>query len=375
MVFEKNQQAFFVLVKAGLWEKDERLLSNEMLDYDKIFRLAEEQSVIGLVAAGLEHIVNVKPQKELVLEFVGQTLQLEQRNKAMNNFIGDIVGKMGNAGIYALLIKGQGIAQCYERPLWRASGDVDFLLSADNYKKAYSFLKPVALSVEEEDKYYRHIALNIDPWVIELHGSLRSGLWSRLDKELDKVQNAIFYGGNVRSWMNGNVQVFLPKSNEDIVLVFCHILQHFFLEGIGLRQICDWCRLLWTYRDEIDEKLLASRLKAMGIESEWKSFACLAVNTLGMPAEAMPFYSSDNRWQRKANKVLSFVMETGNFGHNRDYSYYKKYPYVVYKSISMWRHFKDGVRFFSIFPLDSMKVTERRIKKGFKLAIKGTNHE
>ena len=42
------------------------------------------------------------------------------------------------------------------------------------------------------------------------------------------IQNDIFYCGNVRSWMNGNTQVFLPKADEDVVYVFAHILQHFY---------------------------------------------------------------------------------------------------------------------------------------------------
>lgn len=33
--------------------------------------------------------------------------------------------------------------------------------------------------------------------------------------------------------------------------------------------------------------------------SEWKTFESLAVNTLGMPAEAMPFYSDSNIWEKR----------------------------------------------------------------------------
>lgn len=44
----------------------------------------------------------------------------------------------------------------------------------------------------------------------------------------------------------------MPRAEEDVVYVFAHILQHFFKGGIGLRQICDWCRLLYTYRDSLN---------------------------------------------------------------------------------------------------------------------------
>lgn len=64
-------------------------------------------------------------------------------------------------------------------------------------------------------------------------------------------------------------------------------------------------------------------------------------------------------------------MESGNFGHKKDLSYYKKYPYYVRKLISLWRHTKDDVRHFSIFPLDSMKVWGRMLGRGISVAIKG----
>lgn len=109
------------------------------------------------------------------------------------------------------------------------------------------YLTEKAQKVYEENHKSMHLGMTIDSWDVELHGTLRSGLWKRLENVIDDAQRAVFYNGNVRSWMNGNTQIFLPRVDEDIIFVFSHILQHFFIGGIGLRQICDWCRLLWTY--------------------------------------------------------------------------------------------------------------------------------
>lgn len=375
MQIKKNYQAFLALVKAGLWESEVRLASYGEIDYSAIYNLAEEQSVVGLITAGLEQVKDVKVPQEVLLQFIGSYLQIEQRNKLMNEFVAKLMEKLRSEDVYALLVKGQGIAQCYEKPLWRASGDVDLFLSDNNYRKAFQILSKIASSIDEENKKAQHIAMTIDGWAVELHGTLRSGLWRKFDKEIDRVQGDVFYGGRVRSWMNGNTQVFLPAADEDVVFVFAHILQHFYKEGIGLRQICDWCRLLWRYYSELDLRLLESRILGMGVMSEWKAFATLAVEYLGMPVEAMPFYSSDARWKKKAGKVMAFVLETGNFGHNRDYSYYEKYPYVVYKMISLWRHIKDFGRYFMIFPLDSIKVIWRRMCVGFSVVMRGERHE
>ena len=58
----------------------------------------------------------------------------------------------------------------------------------------------------------------------------------------------------------------------------------------------------------------------MGAMTEWKVFASLAVQYLGMPVDAMPFYDSAPKWQNKADKLLSYILSTGNFGHKRDQS-------------------------------------------------------
>lgn len=353
----KDQRAFIELVKAGLWEKSARLSFSDGLGVDAICNLADEQSVVGLVAAGLDNgnkAHNLFDPKGIVLQLIGQTLLLEKQNAAMNAFIGGLIEKMRKVGIYAVLVKGQGVAQCYERPLWRACGDVDLLLSDDNYEQAKAFLRPLASSVEEEVEYKKHLSMMIDGWVVELHGTLRSGLSSRLDKEIDDAQKAVFYGRQVRSWMNGKTQVFLPSADNDVFFIFTHFLKHFYKGGLGLRQICDWCRLLWTFRVELNQRVLESRLRKAGLVSEWKAFGAFAVEYLGMPSEVMPLYSSEKKWKRKADRICSFIMEVGNFGHNRDNSYYNK-PFMFRKAFSFGRRCEDLFRHARIFPLDSLK--------------------
>ena len=368
---ERIQKAFLALVRAGLWEKEVGLSVLGDIDLKDIYRLAQEQSVVGLITAGIEQVKDVQFPKEDVLTIVGESLQLEQRNLAMNSFVEDLIAKLKEADILALLVKGQGIAQCYERPLWRASGDVDILFSKGDYKKAATFLSPLASSVDEDVSSKKHIAMTMDPWIVEFHGTLRSGLWKSLDRSLDEIQNEVFSSGAVRPWMNGNTQVFMPRADEDVVFVFSHILQHFFKEGIGLRQICDWCRLLWKFRDNIDVKLLESRILSMGVMTEWRTFSTLAVEYLGMPEEAIPLYYPSNRWKRNADKVMTFILEVGNFGNNRDRSYITKSSYVTRKIISLWRHTSDGIRYFFIFPLDSVKVWLSMVITGIEFIAKG----
>lgn len=371
MILESSSQIFFDLLRAGLWEKEVRLSAYRNVSFEGVFTIAREQSVIGLITAGLERVVGVKVPQEAVLTIAGEVLQLEQRNVAMNQFIGKLIEKLRKADVYALLVKGQGIGQYYERPLWRASGDVDLLLSKDNLVKAKSYLASLTTAIEEDKQGLDHFSMQIGHWEVELHGSLRGGLWKHLDSTIDRAQDEVFYGGNVRSWMVGHTQVFLPAVDEDVIFVFTHILQHFFKEGIGLRQLCDWCRLLWTYRDKLDVRLLESRIKQAGIMSEWRAFAALAVDWLGMPVASMPFYDSSKKWERKAELILQRIMKTGNFGHNRDMGYYQRRSVVVTKLISLWYHTSGNIECFLIFPMDSLRAWWSMVKTGVVIVLKG----
>ena len=216
----KNQQAFLTLLRAGLWEKEARLLTSDVVDFACVYKLAQEQSVAGLVAAGLEHVRDVKVPREVALTFAGATLQIEQRNTAMNAFVAKLMLGLRDADIFALLVKGQGIAQCYERPLWRA-------------------------------------------------------------------------------------------------------------------------------------------------------FAALAVDYLGMPADAMPLYSDSRRWRRKAAQILRLVFRTGNMGHNQDWSYVKRSLYLVRKAISFGRHCGAALRHLVIFPWHSVVVWWRVVLDGVAGVARG----
>lgn len=369
--FDNNTKAFLALVRAGLWETDIQLSHFNCIDFSQVLKLAEEQSVVGLVAAGLEHVTDVKLPRELSLQFVGQALQLEQRNLAMNKYIAEIINKLRAADIYTLLVKGQGIAQCYERPHWRASGDVDFYLSEDNYIKAREFFRAQVNGFIPNNENSRRIEMRLGSWVVELHANQRITLSAKVNNVLDEVHRDLFYGGNVRSWVNNGTTIFLPSPDNDVLIVFTHYLNHFYKGGLGVRQICDWCRLLWTYRETLNCRLLDLRLRKMALLSEWKAFGAFAVDYLGMPTDALPFYDSSDKWKRKADRIKTFLIKSGNFGNNRDMDYYSKYPYMIRKTISFSRRMGDLLNHAMIFPLDSMRFFPNILINGLHSAVNG----
>ena len=387
-------ESFFALVRAGLFPvHGEGAMVHDSLfkdvDWNEVYQMAQEQSVQGLVLAGIEQYknlnvletsgtserarANLDVNQKLLLQWIGEVQMIEQRNKEMNVFVADLIEKLRKEDIYAILVKGQGVAQCYEKPLWRCSGDVDLFLSESNYERAKLLLQPMASHVDDEGISAKHLGMTIDGFVVELHGTLHGGLSSKVDKELDDVLNDTFHGGNVRSWNNNGVQIFLLGLENDVFYVFTHILQHFYKEGVGLRQICDWCRLMWTYKDSLNYELLEQRIKRAGLMSEWKAFYALVTKYLGMPDVPCFMFqdSGDPQWERKADRIMEFILKSGNMGHNRDMSHFSKYPYLIRKCVSMGRRIGDLVNHARIFPLDSLRFFPRIMFNGVRSAIRG----
>ena len=100
---DKNTRAFLSLVRAGLWENcDEFQVSGfkfqDSVDWEKVYLLAEEQSVVGLVLAGIERLKNanhhLEIDQDLLLQLIGEVQILEQQNKAMNVFVAELIEKL-----------------------------------------------------------------------------------------------------------------------------------------------------------------------------------------------------------------------------------------------------------------------------------------
>lgn len=384
-----NQKVFFELLRTGLWGdlkfKVEGLKFKDFqsLDWNEVYLLAQEQSVLGLVLQGIEWFKNHNLKADLdlnipqilLLQWIGEVQVIEQQNKEMNAFVAELIEKLRKNDADALLVKGQGVAQCYEKPLWRCSGDVDLFLSDSNYEIAKRVLVPLASEVETEYVGSKHLGMTIDGWMVELHGSLRVGLPIKINRVLDDIKTDTFNRGNVRSWMNGQTQVFLLGKENDIVYVFVHFFNHFYKEGVGLRQLCDWCRLMWTYRDEMDWKKIESRIKEMGLLSEWKAFYALAVFYLGLPFTVdgllLDGEKELERYRQKADRIMDFILKAGNMGHNRDVSHFSRYPYLIRKCVSMGRRISDLINHARIFPLDSLRFFPKIMWNGLRSAVRG----
>ena len=101
--YNNSQKLFYELLKVGLWE-DQRPVSgikfhvSTDLNCEKVYQLAQEQSVQGLVLKGIEELkakgIELGVPKVFLLQWIGEVQQIEQRNKEMNDFLSSLSEKL-----------------------------------------------------------------------------------------------------------------------------------------------------------------------------------------------------------------------------------------------------------------------------------------
>ena len=106
---DHNLAAFYALLRGGLWEKEVLLEEYGSVDFNRIFEIAKEQTVIGLVAAGMEHVIDRTITKEDAAKFIHSVVKAEKINKAMNEYIAKLITYLRDKGVSPLLVKGQGL--------------------------------------------------------------------------------------------------------------------------------------------------------------------------------------------------------------------------------------------------------------------------
>ena len=130
---------------SGLWERpccsegDSGIsATKDNVDWDAVFALARNQAISGLLAAGLESLHNAAgsiaeisvEQKKALARHIAS---VERLNTRMDGFLEKLYAYLLKEGLTPVLLKGQGLAQCYLKPMQRAMGDIDILLDGDDY--------------------------------------------------------------------------------------------------------------------------------------------------------------------------------------------------------------------------------------------------
>ena len=353
-VGRQTEDQFFALLRSGLWnEVPDRIPFAGGTDWEALYRLSLEQTVVPLVTDGINRLPRefLPSEPERLDPFLGDMMATAKRNRVLDAFIPKLFNAL--ADIPVVLVKGQSLAQDYLEPERRQPGDIDLLLMPASYEAAKAVLLPKATKVLEEQAEIWHQGMHFHNIEVEIHGSVSTLISKRLDRKLAVLLEEQFDGRTFPSVSIGGAGIPVPEADFNAIYIFVHFLQHYWSGGVGLRQLTDWMVFVSVHKRDIHPVILEQRLHEFGLLHLWKVFTGFVQEYLGCPAEKLPLAAKPD--PKKNARIWKYIRRTGNFGKNQDRSR-KKESYLVRKFHSLWRLVvADRLRHFPVFPKESIR--------------------
>ena len=255
------EKELFTLLRLGLaitTTEEENLSDFIVLTADKWVRigdLARKQGVLGIMLDGVDKLETTRYglTRELTaaqkLEWIGEVLQIEHRNRQQIVVMNDLAGRWKQQGCRVMVMKGQANGVFYPKPEHRNPGDIDCYLF-ENYARGNDIARQEGANVDES--WYKHSVINYKGETFENHQYFvhtRDGKrGKRLNQELveqlkDKSEEIRVIPGTV---------VEMPSVQWTAMFLTYHACAHFISEGLRLKQILDWVMFLNVHQSDVN---------------------------------------------------------------------------------------------------------------------------
>lgn len=364
------EKVFFGLIRSSLWGTEVEIPEG-FSEWDRVFRLAKEQSMLGLVAkrvmdmqdlfASLSEKVQAKLKKFLITNMM--------THSRLNSVLVHVVAAFEKEGINPVLLKGQGVASNYPTPELRQCGDIDLYVGVEGFLKSHEVLKSIADELDDLSTLHapvKHYHASVGSVMIEVHQYAEIHSSSSFNAIYQKYADAGLRDSLVKVRF-GEVDVNTPSDNFNAFYIFNHLWDHFMSGGIGLRQVCDWMMFMHSRAGKIDRNYLKNVLDEMNLMLPWQTFGCIAVDVLGMPSSEFPFYDSGLR--RKSEIVLKRILREGNFGQQTSFVRKPTHGYVYEKLFSLKCYFERFFGMVRLFPFHASMQVWHSVRNGFALLL------
>ncbi len=336
--------AFFYLLRAGLWADDESpLVGNLRLsdsEWAEIHRIAREQSVTALVLDGVLRLDEAQlPSRMLLLRWTAELDAIENINLRMNEAIAALSRLFKRHGLHPVLLKGQGVAANYARPEIRECGDIDLYFSHEGEQlEAEHIMRNNGISFEHDAECSTHFLWK--GFTVELHTALydmkaycaRRALSNPLWRKLQPfaVEGA-------------EEEIDVPQAEACLALLSTHVLKHVLGRGIGLRQFCDLARTYRAFHSPQHLEALRKLYSEMHL-TQWSTLLHAFLHErLGVPYEEMPAQQPAS--PPNTDALLAIVLRGGNFGHYAKGKVNERSRYALVRKASTLLCFAKNVPF------------------------------
>lgn len=351
------QDLFIELLQVSVGTRDKLSRVPFGLEWNQLFTEAEKQALIGILASGLERLPDAqKPPKELLLNWIGLTIQIEQQNILTTPVCQSICKQLEKDGFMPCILKGQSNYRYYpvEMKNRRSCGDVDVWVQTmydgrckkSDVRRVIEFVQS---NFEMNGLCWLHTS-HVEKSGVPVEIHLRASFMSEPCKNR-RFQKHFSNIAVCREYVDLEGETIpVMKVDEDVIYQMNHIYRHLIDEGVGLRQVVDYYFLLKAW----NKKHISTKEETMKIVS-WlgmKKFSGALMYVLrevcGMSEEMFlcPVSVKDGQF------LMNEILMSGNFGHGDPRMGEINYDggYLRSRASQACRRFKRNMRFITSYP-------------------------
>ena len=324
------------LLRGALWQQ-QCDVPVDAQEWEGIRQFASQQALDGIMPDALLFLSQGSmPSRTMKMQMIAMQLQVVKANEHMNDVLLEFTAELARRNIPYALMKGQGVASLYPNPLHRVSGDIDLYVPKQYYKEVNNVIKVYGGKKCYENRH--HIVHSLRGVVWELHHSvhyfqkdLRNVIFNRLMDEA--MAEAPVFAPVGKGMVRG-----LPAT-MNVLLLLAHMMDHFYCEGVGLRQLCDYALLLDREYANIDMGRLERALEELSMTRTYRVIGALCVRHLGLPPDRLMIAPTvaDNSL---ADAIMKDCLKGGNFGRSDHPGRSTVWKWLRYYVRFLWRLIK-----------------------------------
>lgn len=312
---------FFELIQVAIGTRKRLSVSPSDKEWEELFMKSQQQTIAGVVFDGIQVLPKEQyPPKSLMFRWLALCEQIRRQNIVMDQRVREVSEIFGKAGFRSCILKGQGNAQMYPNPLSRTPGDIDIWIDGTR-QEITDFVRS---KVSDAYGQYQHIEFRIFKDVeVEVHyrpSRQNHPLYNRRLQQFYLQQRGLQCSHVCRT-LDENGRVCTPTHGFNLIFQLSHIMNHFLIEGIGLRQLMDYYYLLRQGTSDVEREEYQRNIRKFGM----RKFAASVMWVMKKIFETEEQYILVEPSEKGGRLLLNEIMSTGNFGkHDARYRFRNK---------------------------------------------------
>jgi hypothetical protein len=274
--------------------------------WEALGNLAREQGVLGIMLDGVERLESTPfgATRELKvnqkLEWIGEVLQIEQRNLQQIAVMNDLATKWRNNGYRVMVMKGQTNATLYPKPGHRNPGDIDCYLF-EHYSDGNNIARQEGGIVDES--WYKHSVISYKGETFENHQYFvhtREGKRSKqLEKELEEALKV-----DEDEFKQLTPSTVMPPVQWTAMFLTYHACAHFLTEGLRLKQVLDWAAFLMAHQNDVDWCAFYAFSERYHLKTFSETITSICCDYLGVEISNSNIRKNDAFTEKMLNSIL-----------------------------------------------------------------------